>query len=29
MESEKFKDKAGERIETTRTLLEISDEIKL
>ncbi|MCQ5361844.1 MAG: AAA family ATPase [Candidatus Methanomethylicia archaeon] len=28
MESEKFKDKAGERIETTRTLLEISDEIK-
>jgi chromosome segregation protein len=28
MESEKFKGKAGERIETTRTLLEISDEIK-
>lgn len=27
-ESEKFKDKAGERIETSRTLLEISDEIK-
>ncbi|MGQ9759955.1 MAG: AAA family ATPase [Candidatus Methanomethylicaceae archaeon] len=27
-ESEKFKDKAGERIETARTILEISDEIK-
>ncbi|MGC8936566.1 MAG: AAA family ATPase [Candidatus Methanomethylicaceae archaeon] len=27
-ESEKFKDKAGGRIETSRTLLEISDEIK-
>ncbi|MCX8182376.1 MAG: AAA family ATPase [Candidatus Methanomethyliaceae archaeon] len=27
-ESEKFKDKAGERIETSRTILEISDEIK-
>lgn len=27
-ESEKLRDKAGERIETTRTILEISDEIK-